>query len=175
MTEVSKYGVSFRRLDLESLEMVRAWRNSDDVRSFMQYQALISSEEQLRWFDKINNPQNYYFVAYDGTEPVGLYNIKDIQDGRGECGAFLKDKTLWEGGIDMKFSFLLLHVAFELLQLDHVICEILKTNLKVIQYNKQLGYQLLEDKENTVVLKLTWADFLNSKGAKLLKYLEKVS
>jgi UDP-4-amino-4,6-dideoxy-N-acetyl-beta-L-altrosamine N-acetyltransferase len=174
MHEISKFGVTFKRLDLEHLEMVRQWRNSDDVRLYMQYQKIISPEEQLDWFYKINNDKNFYFIAYKDKEPFGVYNIKDIDYtiGYGELGGYLKNKNFWEGGHDVKCSFLLIDFVFCHLKLNYVVCEILKTNIKVISLNKQFGYKVHEEKQNSYILKLLYEDYLKSKAHKIKSYIK---
>jgi UDP-4-amino-4,6-dideoxy-N-acetyl-beta-L-altrosamine N-acetyltransferase len=177
MTEISKYGVTFVRLNESHLEMVREWRNSDDVRPFMQYQKIITKEEQIKWFHRINNDNNFYFVAFIKEEPVGLYNIKDIDQKKkfGECGSFLKNRNYWESKETTSFNFLLLHISFEELKLDYVVCTVLKSNKKVLKLNLQLGYKEIEiePKDNErLLLKLEYDSFKKSKSYKLVKYLE---
>ncbi len=173
---ISKFGITFKRLDAESIETVRQWRNSDDVRLFMQYQKIISIEEQALWFKNIDNENNYYFISFFENEPYGLYNVKDIDFDKkhGEIGAFLKNKSFWEGDISMRGTYLLITFCFEDLKLEKLTAHVLKSNPKVLQYNKQLGFKVDEefksDKSNFLVM--TRNDFYTPKNNKLLKYLE---
>jgi hypothetical protein len=41
------------------LEMVRIWRNADEIRQQMEYTALISPQQQLNWYHSINPETNY--------------------------------------------------------------------------------------------------------------------
>nr|WP_314865803.1 GNAT family N-acetyltransferase [uncultured Flavobacterium sp.] len=178
MQEITKYGVKFIKINKTHLEMVREWRNSDDVRLFMKYQKVITSDDQLRWFESIDNDKNYYFVAYIKDEPVGLYNIKNINFnlGYGECGSFLKNRNYWESKETISFNFLLIHFAFEILKLNYVVCTILKSNKKVIMLNLQLGYIQESNScdDESLFFKLDYESFKDSKSYKLIKYLEKI-
>ena len=53
---------------------------------------------QEKWFEKINNDNNFYFIIeYEGRE-VGMINIKDVdyEKRTGEPGMFLYDDDLWK-------------------------------------------------------------------------------
>lgn len=176
MDPISKYGVTFRRLSLDTLEMLRQWRNSDEVRLYMQYQKIISPEEQLQWFDTINNDRNYYFVAYTNEEPFGLYNVKDIDPSTksGEAGVFLKNSTFWEGDIALRGSFLLADICFHTLGLEQLTATVLKDNKKAVTYNKQLGFKIDETRqdEQSWHLALQKEHFYSGKILRLIKYME---
>lgn len=177
MYKIEKYGVTFIRLNPSLLETVRSWRNSENVRPFMQNQNVIAKKDQITWFKSINNDRNYYFVAHIKKDPIGLFNIKDIDHDNkvGECGSFLKSSEYWETKESMCFHFLLIHVAFELLGLKQVVCTILNTNKKTIALNLQIGYVKDEKNSDESISKyrLTYNSFLKSKGARLLKYIDK--
>nr|WP_315198996.1 GNAT family N-acetyltransferase [uncultured Flavobacterium sp.] len=177
MAEFLKFGITFKTLAEENLEMVRVWRNSDDVRLFMQYQEIITPEQQKTWFQQLNKETNYYFVAFQNEIALGVYNIKDIDFniGIGESGVFLKNRDMWESDSSMRGSIAMGILAFEILKLNTLKCHVLKSNLKVLTYNKQIGFKINEIKniDNCYELILNKEDFYsNKKIIRLIKYLE---
>ena len=61
---VRKYGITLRRLALEDIELVRQKRNSQEIRQVMHFKDEITPEMQLKWFESINNFENYYFPEW---------------------------------------------------------------------------------------------------------------
>lgn len=177
IAEFTMFGITFKPFSEENLEMVRVWRNSDDVRLFMQYQEMITPEQQKAWFKQLEKKTNYYFVTYQNSIPFGVYNIKDVDFniGIGEPGVFLKSHTMWEDDSSMRGSIALILFAFETLKLKSLKCHILKSNIKVMAYNKQIGFQINEKWDNDISfeLMLSKEDFYtNKKIIRLVKYLE---
>ncbi|MBF4470289.1 GNAT family N-acetyltransferase [Flavobacterium sp. HJJ] len=177
LSEFTKFGITFKALSEEHLEMVRIWRNSDDVRLFMQYQEIINPEQQKTWFKQLDKYTNYYYIAYQNEIPFGVYNIKDIdfEIGIGEPGAYQKSKYFWEGDISMRASLSIIIFAFETLKLNTLISHVLKNNKRVLAYNQQMGFQI-KDTDNDFIsfeLILKKEDFYaNKKIVRLIKYLE---
>jgi RimJ/RimL family protein N-acetyltransferase len=177
VAEFTQFGITFKPLSGDNLEMVRVWRNSDDVRLFMQYQEIITPEQQQTWFQQLDKETNYYFVAFQNEIPFGLYNIKDVvfNIGIGEPGVFLKSRDLWETDCSMRGSIAILKFAFEILKLNALKCHVLKSNKKVLVYNQQMGFQIDENIDNDLSfeLLLTKEDFYaNKKIIRLVNYLE---
>lgn len=173
VAEFTKFGITFKPLSEANLEMVRIWRNSDDVRLFMRYQEIITPEQQKSWFDKINNKYNYYYLVYDRNEPFGLFNIKDIDYNRktGETGSFLRNRSYWGSDLAGRASLGLGYFAFETIKLDSLFCHILKSNNAVINFNKHQGFVIDKQFSNDTVVKMMCnKDVFNKKTSKFLKY-----
>ncbi len=174
--EISKFGITFKRLNTDTSELIRQWRNSDDVRLYMQYQQFITRQEQESWFNRIDNDENYYFISFYNNEAYGLYNVKDIDYSKkvGEIGTFLKDRSFWEGDISMRGMYLLIIFCFENLALDRLTAHVLKSNSKVLNFNRQLGFKIVESyqSDQSHFLVMTRGDFYTSKNNKLINFLE---
>lgn len=132
VAEFTTFGITFKPLSEANLEMVRIWRNSDDVRLFMQYQDIITVEQQQTWFQQLDQSTNYYFVTYQNEIPFGVFNIKDVDFniGIGEPGVFLKSRDIWETDCSMRGSIAILKFAFEILKLNTLKSHVLKSNKK---------------------------------------------
>jgi len=138
------YGIFLERLTRNDLELVRYWRNSEEVNSFMIYQNEISEQQQQDWFDSINNDQNYYFIILNKREEkVGLVNIKDVDfiNATGEAGVFMFGQKNWGTGIALKAGALAGRFAFENLKLASLTCKVTKENKRAVTFNQYFGYQ----------------------------------
>ncbi|MGZ4158501.1 MAG: GNAT family N-acetyltransferase, partial [Bacteroidia bacterium] len=157
----------------KDIELVRNWRNQNEIANYMEYRNFITEEAQKIWFHSINNKYNYYFIIEFEGKQVGLINVKnyDPELGFGEGGIFISDKNYINSFAAVFSSLCLLN--FMLLKLN--ICKIsririLKSNERAIHYNKLLGYKLLpgqEEVENQLY-ELHIDDFIKQ-GAKLNK------
>jgi len=177
ITEFTKFNINFKPLSEANLEMVRVWRNSDDVRLFMQYQETISAEQQKSWFNKLDKSTNLYFVTHQNGMPFGVYNIKDIDFsvGIGESGSYLKNRDFWEGDLAMRCALSLITYGFETLGLNYLKSHVLKSNKKALAYNKQMGFKI-QDLDNDSIsfeLILKKEDFYANKNIiRLMNFLE---
>jgi UDP-4-amino-4,6-dideoxy-N-acetyl-beta-L-altrosamine N-acetyltransferase len=177
VAEFTKFGITFKPLSEDNLEMVRIWRNSDDVRLFMQYQEIITTDQQQTWFQKLDKSTNFYYVAYQNEIPFGVYNIKDVDFniGIGEPGVFLKSRNIWETDCSMRGSIAILKFAFEILKLNSLKSNVLKSNKKVLAYNQQMGFEINEKVDNNISFELLLSKdnfYANKKIIRLVKYLE---
>jgi len=171
-----KYGIKFNRINENDLETVRAWRNSDFVRSKMLYQEYISAEMQKKWFLSVNNENNYYFIVQYNNEDVGVANIKDIVNNEGESGFYLVNESYKNTSIAPLFNIVFGYFLFDVLGLVKLRIHVRKDNPEALKFNMFLGYKMIEEKcgDNFYYLELTKADFANNKKInKLLNYISK--
>jgi UDP-4-amino-4,6-dideoxy-N-acetyl-beta-L-altrosamine N-acetyltransferase len=169
------FGINFIKLNESHLEMIRNWRNSEDVRVFMIHQKIISKEDQIKWFSQLDKRKNYYYVAYKNNIPFGLYNLKDVDFHRGvaEPGVFVGNKDFWGNGLAMRGSIAMGVLAFEVLNLEELKIQVLESNSKVLSYNLRMGYSIVDKNESGVLtLLLKRYNFFNNRTtSKLLQFL----
>ncbi|HNR86389.1 MAG TPA: hypothetical protein PKN38_07250, partial [Taishania sp.] len=93
MESISGFGITLKPLTEEWLEIVRQWRNQTNVSQFMEFQATISPSEQLTWFKNITNA--YYFIILSDNTPVGLIDVKKIDNVKktAETGLFIGNQA----------------------------------------------------------------------------------
>lgn len=171
MLELEQFEVKLKRITINDLEQLRQWRNSDFVRSKMVLKEIISKEQQLAWFKSIDNALNYYFIIEFEQKNVGVINAKNFSfaSGFGEGGIFIGEPEYESSFAAVYASLCLLNFVFyglENVQKSRI--RILKSNERAIQYNKLLGYEILSEKDESLLLELTKENFL-SKGIKLNK------
>jgi len=144
---ISRYGIQFETLTTEHLEMVRLWRNQDYIRSRMQFQKVLNSEDQLRWFKQLDQKRNLYWVFRHSDYPIGLVHIKDIDAHGlvGEAGVFTGASLYLESPQPMLAILFMMEMAFNVIGLQKLKAKIHDTNVKAIRFNLQLGYVLMPD------------------------------
>lgn len=112
----------------------------------MAYQKKISKSQQEKWFAKINNKYNYYFLIYVKNQPIGVINCKEVDEKAriGEGGIFIWDKDMRKTPYPVFASLILLDFIFNELQFgEYSFIRVLQSNRQAIRYNKALGYQLV--------------------------------
>jgi RimJ/RimL family protein N-acetyltransferase len=132
----------------------------------MEYQEYITPAMQEKWFEKIDNDNNFFFIIEHEGKEVGLINVKDIdyEQKTGEGGIFIYDDSYLNSTLSFSASLCSLDFCFEILKLNRIIAHILKNNKRAIQFNKMLGFGLQPNQENV----LNQLYFLEKE-----KYLEK--
>ena len=168
----TKYGVTFKRLTEEDIELVRKWRNSPKVNRFMEYREYITPEMQKEWFKSIDNLDNFYYILEYNNEKIGLINNKnsDWEAGVSESGFFIWDDKYLNTTVPIYASLLLIELGFYVLNGQKNYIRILKNNKRAQEFSRSLGYELCDGQENVEnqLYVLTKENF-EKKGAKVMK------
>jgi len=145
-----KYGITLERLKKADIELVRQWRNSDPVRLNMEYRQIISPEQQLEWFNSIDNLQNNYLLIHYKGEKIGLLNDKNVdwEARTSESGLFLGKHVYYASFVPYLVSVAGIETTFYFLNWKKQFAHILRSNQNAIKYNIQLGYRLFEGQES---------------------------
>lgn len=148
--ELSKYGVRLLRLKEEDIELVRSWRNSPQIRQFMEFREEITPEMQKEWFLSIDNTENFYFIIEVQQQKIGLINSShvDWNTVSSEGGIFLWDEQYYETFVPVWASLCLLETSFFILGATRSVIKTLKDNERAKKLNVHLGYELLPGQEN---------------------------
>lgn len=148
--EISNYGITLRRLTRDKIEMVRNWRNDPKIQRFMEFRDYITPEMQQKWFDRINNDNNYYFIIVFRGKEIGLTNTKDIdyKKGTGEAGLFIYEDEYLNSDISFRSALCMGELFYYDLKLKISLAHICRDNKRAIQYNKFLGYKITDNQEN---------------------------
>ena len=167
---VKQYGLVYKRIQEEDIELVRYWRNRPFIRNTMQFQEYITEEMQKEWFKKINNKYNYYFLIEYESKKIGLISCKDTNTERvAEGGIFIWDKAYWQTPIPALASLTMLEAIFEEFKSgDTSVITVLKDNSVALKFNQYLGYTIYYEDEKVYKLKLTLKDYF-AKTYKLKK------
>lgn len=173
---IKGYGVTLVRVRHEHIELIRNHRNSERIRSFMEFREDITPEMQEEWFRKINNRNHgFYLIETEGVF-IGMVNGRDIdweKKTTGSGGIFIWDESWWNTAVPVAAVMLLIEISF-ILGLEYNYIRVLRNNTHAIDFNRQLGYRLQPDQdelENQEYL-LTRETYFES-TATLRKFLQK--
>lgn len=140
--ELNDYGITLEPLNTESIETVRIWRNQTQVSQFMDYQKIISKEDQLDWFKNIQNSNSEYYMIKKGNTQIGMIHLNQINNSAksAEAGLFIGNNDFNGTGITLGASILLLNHAFTTLKLEIIYAKVKNSNTNAVKYNQLLGF-----------------------------------
>lgn len=141
MTKREKF--KLRKLEEKDLEPILKWRNSDRVRANMFSDHIISWEEHLEWFKKIQEKNNVsYCVCELGKLPIGVVYFTEIDwDDQTSLWGFYVGELQFPLPLGAYIEFLALEYAFETLMFRKLSCEVFNFNQEAIKLHKQFGFQ----------------------------------
>lgn len=144
-----KYGITLERLKEEDIELVRQWRNSDPVRMNMNYQQIITPEQQREWFNSINNVNFHYVIIQYRGEKIGVLNDKNIdwEALTSETGIFIGRPEFYHTFVPKLVSIAGIETLFYNLGWKKQYAHVLLSNTNAVKYNLELGYRLCEGQE----------------------------
>jgi RimJ/RimL family protein N-acetyltransferase len=153
MKTFQKYGITLERLSLDTIELVRNWRNDPKISKYMVYQDYITPEMQLQWFNKINNDLNYFWIAKFNDEDLGLVNIKNIDYEKkcGETGIFIYNDKYLNSDIPFRVSLCNHDFIFEKLNLEFTYGPVLANNKRAIRFGKAFGCEFDFEKGGNLI------------------------
>lgn len=141
---MNKNDINLIDLQEEDIELVRTWRNSEEVASYMYSEEKISSKQQKKWFNKVkeDNASKYWIIEYDGKK-LGLASLTGINKTLNSCywAFYLGDTSVRGAGIGAKVEYNVLTYVFEKLNLNKLRCEVFTFNDKVIRMHEKFGFR----------------------------------
>jgi RimJ/RimL family protein N-acetyltransferase len=143
---ISRYGIDLVRVQKEHIEMIRVWRNDPKIRDYMFFKSEITSEMQAKWFNSVNNDQNFYFMVCPADTPIGLISISsiDYEHRKAFAGLFIYDDNFLGTDIPVRSSLCLLDTFFTYTTIDTLYAKVLNSNMVADQYNTSLGFERIK-------------------------------
>lgn len=135
--------VSFKKLNKEDIELVRQWRNSPEIASYMYTEEHITKEQQEKWFEKLNHDTAAHWIIEYNSKKMGLVSLSDINKVHKWCywAFYLGDTSVRGAGIGGKVEYNILEYVFNDLGLNKLRCEVLTSNEKVINMHEKFGFR----------------------------------
>ena len=131
-------------LQAEHLELVRGWRNSEEVSKYMYTSNSISEQDQINWFEKVKNDTTsiYWIIEYEDKK-LGLASVTNISKLYDSCtwAFYLGDSSIRGAGIGSKVEYNVLQYVFETLKLNKLNCTVFPTNDNVIKMHEGFGFR----------------------------------
>ncbi|GAB4056245.1 UDP-4-amino-4,6-dideoxy-N-acetyl-beta-L-altrosamine N-acetyltransferase [Spirosoma litoris] len=136
--------ITLTLLTENDIELVRIWRNSPEVAQYMYTSELITSEQQIAWFTRVQNDptSRYWLIEYNGKK-IGLASLTGISQTLSSCywAFYLGDTSIRGGGLGAKIEFNVLEYVFKELRLNKLRCEVMTFNDKVISMHEKFGFR----------------------------------
>lgn len=128
----------------KDIELIRNWRNSDEVASYMYSEDKISREQQKKWFEqqKKDSSSTNWMIIYK-EKPLGFASITNINKVLNSCywAFYLGDTSVRGAGIGGKVEYNVLRYVFETLELNKLRCEVFTFNDNVIKMHEKFGFR----------------------------------
>lgn len=150
---VEKYGIQLKKITIDDIELIRTNRNLENISSKMIYRDYISKEQQLKWFNSINNFDNFYYLINYNAQPIGLINDRNLdwKNLTSEAGLFIWENKYLKTIVPALATLTLIELGFEILSWNKTSIRVIESNKEGISYNKKIGFKTV-NKENGIVL-----------------------
>lgn len=135
--------MQLRDVRRDDAEQLREWRNLPEIAAYMYSDHHISSEEHAAWFDRAlhDESRRFWIIQLDG-EDVGLVNLYDIDrvHDRAAWAFYLASPSVRGRGVGSFVEFTTLEHVFEEMGLHRLTCEVLSTNMAVVEMHEKFGF-----------------------------------
>lgn len=171
---VEKYGIQLKKITIEDIELIRTKRNSENISSKMIYRDYISEEQQKKWFESINNFDNFYYLIFCNQQPIGLINDRNLdwENLTSEAGLFIWEDSYLKTTIPAFATLTLIELGFEVMSWNKTNIRIIASNKEGIAYNKQIGFKTTAQKDGVIFMELNRTSY-KEKARQLIIYLTK--
>ena len=142
--EVEGYKLrNFINLKEEELEMVRSWRNHQNVKKWMYSHHYISKEEHISFVKSLKNSYNSaYWIVQGQKDYIGVlyFNRLSMEQGHAYYGIYANpfERIPGAGRILDKIA---IEIAFGLLDLHTLKLEVMEDNVSVINLHRKFGFR----------------------------------
>lgn len=143
--EFQAYGVTFKPISAEDLEMVRQWRNDPTIASLMLDKTAITASMQQQWFAGLTGDQNRaYWVVYFKQQPIGVASLSQIDRASrsAEPGMYIYPAQYRNNIVPFCVAFALNDFAFNQLALTTLLGKIYPSNEASVRFHLKCGYEL---------------------------------
>ena len=150
-----KYGVTFRDVARDDLELLRTWRNHPDIRRHMVFREEITPEMQRKWFESIDPARDRYSVVMYRGEAVGVTQLRNIdaQHHTAEGGITLWRPEHQNGLLSYRISIAGMDWDFLELGIERLDVTVMKDNARARRFVRSLGYRLSDPQSEGEILR----------------------
>jgi RimJ/RimL family protein N-acetyltransferase len=139
--------ILLRPLAAKDIEMIRLWRNRNDIRKCFLFDNIISEEQQKTWFEKyLKQDNDLMFIIEEVTQlkssigTIAIYNINkhfaDAEFGR----LIIGEKNASGKGLALKATKAICGFAFNTLGIDKIYLEVFDDNVKARKIYENAGF-----------------------------------
>ncbi len=170
-------GYTLVPISLSSIDVVRNWRNDPSISDNMDYQEFITDAAQQKWFESLNNSENYYYLIKSKQQFIGLIHLNCFDEIKmtAHAGLFIGEKKYRGTGASLAASILILSFAFETLDLRSIYAKVNKNNSEIIKYNHLLGFVIDSEMDEKFQLYILTTEKFREKKQSLINLLSAVN
>jgi len=131
-------------LQMEHLEILRAWRNMPEISQHMFNEGFITEAQQKEWFHNMTiDPGQLHWIVQYKNEFVGAVSLNAINQKFKTCswGFYIGNLKFRGEGLGYKMLYRLLIKVFEEMQFNKIIAEVLNNNQLSIKLHETLGFR----------------------------------
>lgn len=136
--------IELKEVTKADIELIRCWRNSEEVSKYMYTNSYISEEQQAEWYSRIQaDPTQKAWLITHENKKLGLASIYNIKSDLKTCywAFYLGDTTIRGAGIGSKVEYNVLKYVFENMKFNKLLCEVFTFNEAVIKMHEKFGFR----------------------------------
>lgn len=141
LARISGFGVELRFVTDADLPLLCHWRNTPDIRLFMEDQRMVTPKIMQVWLSRVDGGATAYaYVSYFKGKPVGFLEVKRIDHTSHSCegGMFLFSKQYIGSGLGFYLA-LCREILLIKLHLSTLISRVHYLNKRSIEFCKGFG------------------------------------
>jgi len=149
---ISSNKVELHPLQYADIQLLRSWRNQDNIRSYYISQKIITFDEQLLWWKNYkSNKNDYMFLIQpkNSNEKIGAVGLYNIYEKEAEFGRFMIGNEQYRGqGMALEACKLILQFGFTQLCLHRIYLKVIIENIKAKRIYQQVGFKHIHTEGN---------------------------
>jgi len=133
--------INFVNLTDDEKEMIRNWRNHENVRNMMYSDHVITIEEHTKFIDGLSNEmKNFYWMVRKNRENIGIISLNkvDFKNSNAYIGIYINP---YLSGIGRLLIEYLKKLAFYETKLHTLKLEVIEDNERAISFYKKAGFK----------------------------------
>ncbi len=164
--------IRLKTVTLEDIELIRLWRNSENVNRFLVSRDAISPAAQLDWFGSLNPATSIYFIISAGDLKIGLIYASNINSSEKsfEGNIFIGDPSFADSFLPVQASLLVTLLFFEHFGFAMSYSKVHESNTRAIEFDRKLGFRETEKHNGFILSRCVKEDFFIA-CSKMLKLL----
>ncbi|QQS49718.1 MAG: UDP-2,4-diacetamido-2,4,6-trideoxy-beta-L-altropyranose hydrolase [Bacteroidota bacterium] len=157
-----EFRIKLQKASISDLNITFEWANNEIIRQFAFNKHIISIEEHTNWFiSKINNPQCFYYLAFQNSIPLGSIRF-DVIEGEAIISYLVDPKYHGQG-----YGKTILKMGIEILmkELSNIcvkvfVGKVFLQNIQSIRAFESLGFEKKDNKDYYKYVKWVTTDLL---------------
>ena len=137
--------LKFKKLQLENIELLRSWRNSELVNKSLLSRRQITPEMQRNWFEANKDGENNrIWIASINDEEFGYVQLSCIDFGNrsADPGMYICSPEFQGKGLAKHMMLNLMHHSFEVMNLNKIFGPIIADNVAALSGYLKAGFKI---------------------------------